>query len=442
MLGKSSFRKRSATVGLLVFGVLMGAAWAQTETVLYNFCARNNCADGDEPFSALVFDRQGDLYGTTFSGGANASSCNDLGCGVVFKLTPKSKETVLHSFCAKNNCEDGSNPARGVIFDQEANLYGTTYYGGAYGGGVVFRLTPNGKETVLHNFCGQTDCADGRTPADLVFDRQGNLYGTTFWGGANFSSCNDLGCGVVFKLTPKGKETVLYNFCSKGSGYNCPDGALPNGVILDQKGNLYGTTTLGGTNSSGVCDYVPAGCGVVFKLTPKGKETVLYNFCAQGGDKCTDGADPEAGLTFDQQGNLYGTTSTGGAYDRGVVFKLTPEGKETVLYNFCAQGGIYKCTDGAVPNGVIYDQERNLYGMTAEGGAYALYAGIAFRLTPEGEETILHSFCEQYACTDGAEPLAGLVFDQKGNLYGTTSTGGAYYNWQGYSGGVVFKLTP
>jgi uncharacterized repeat protein (TIGR03803 family) len=430
---KTSLMKRGAMLVLLVFGVLLGAAWARTETVLYSFCAQDNCIDGESPYAGLVLDQKGNLYGTTVSGGAH-DDCGEsnTGCGVVFKLTPEGKETVLYNFCAQSNCTDGANPYAALAFDQKGNLYGTTEYGGNHGQGVVFKLTPEGHYAVLHSFCAHVDCTDGFDPsAGLTVDQKGNLYGTTAYGGAH-------GGGVVFKLTPDGKYTVLHSFCQQG--YPCTDGTAPRGgLVLDQNGNLYGTTLLGG-GVIGYCSDVGYGCGVVFKLTPRGKATVLYSFCTQS--NCTDGASPYAELVLDQKGNLYGTTGYGGAnctpgYGCGVVFKLTPKGKETVLYSFCAQTD---CTDGNGPHaGVVFDQNGNLYGTTADGGITTcndyVGCGVVFKLTPKGKETVLYSFCPQNNCTDGAYPSAGLVLDQKGDLYGTTYDGGAY-------GGVVFKLTP
>jgi uncharacterized repeat protein (TIGR03803 family) len=418
MLGKSSLMKRSAVLVLLALGVLLGAARAQTESVLYSFCPQYPCADGEFPYAGVVFDQKGNLYGTTRNGGTQNNNCG-YGCGVVFKLTPRGKETVLYSFCAQGNCADGAQPFAGLVFDQKGNLYGTTYLGGASNGGVVFKLTPKGKYTVLYSFCSQSGCTDGEYPAaGLVFDPKGNLYGSTYNGGAYNAYCSDYGCGVVFKLTPKGKYTVLYSFCAQT---NCADGAQPfAGLVFDQKGNLYATTYIGGAHNG----------GVVFKLTPKGKEIVLYSFCAE--INCADGASPEAGLVFDQKGNLYGTTYRGGEPGSGgVVFKLTPEDKETVLYSFCWQDN---CTDGDGPQaGVIFDQKGNLYGTTEYGGEQ--YSGVVFKITPEGQETVLYSSCGQ-RCAYGAYPFAGLIFDQKGNLYGTTQEGGDY------EGGVVFKVAP
>ena len=427
MPGKTFLMKRSAMLVLLGFGVLLGAARAQTESVLHSFCARINCNDGEGLQAGLLLDRQGNLYGTTNTGGPYdlCGRQEGEGCGLVFKLSPKGKETVLYDFCERGYpCTDGGNPLAGLTFDQKGNLYGTTEYGGAHGEGVAFKLTPEGKYAVLYSFCARDNCTDGYHPAaGMVLDQKGNLYGTTEVGGA-------YGAGVVFRLTPEGKETVLYSFCAHN---NCTDGyGSVAGLVFDQKGNIYGTTEYGG---AGDC-Y--GGCGVVFKLTPEGKYTVLYSFCAQSG--CIDGANPQAGLVFDQKGNLYGTTSGGGIvynhycpYEQGcgVVFKLTPKDKETVLYSFCPQN----CADGYFPvAGLTVDQNGNLYGTTTGGGMRG--AGVVFKLTPKGKETVLYNFCAQTNCADGANPYAGLVLDQKGNLYGTTYFGGAYES------GTAFKLTP
>jgi uncharacterized repeat protein (TIGR03803 family) len=425
MLRRTFLGERGAMLVLLVLGVLLGAARAQKESVLYNFCSQSECVDGASPYAGVDFDQKGNLYGTTRSGGAN-NSCG-IGCGVVFKLTPKGKETVLYSFCAQTGCADGYEPVAGLVFDQKGNLYGTTTGGGRSNDGcdegtcgVVFKLTPKGKYTVLYSFCAQTNCADGYYPvAGLVFDQKGNLYGTTSGGGTyNNTYCPyEQGCGVVFKLTPKGKYTVLYSFCAET---NCADGASPKaGLVFDQRGNLYGTA-YGGEHDA----------GVVFRLTPKGKETVLYNFCEEQG--CADGQDPEAAVVLDQKGNLYGTTAGGGEpRGGGVVFKLTPEGRETVLYSFCWQND---CADGTGPSaGLVFDQSGNMYGTTPNGGEHD--AGVVFKLTPKGKETVLYSFCGQ-RCAYGASPSAGLIFDQKGNLYGTTQEGGEDV------AGVVFKITP
>ena len=259
--------------------------------------------------------------------------------------------------------------------------------------------TPTATETVLHSF-GAT-ATDGATPsAGLIMDSSGNFYGTTETGGPN-------NVGTVFKITPTGTESVLHSF-----GATATDGTLPfAGLVMDGSGNLYGTTTGGGPHSQ----------GTVFKITPAGTETILYSFT--GG---SDGGNPEAGLLMDSGGNLYGTTDQGGSSDSGTVFKLTPAGNETILHSFA--GG----ADGSLPRaGLIMDSSGNLYGTTYQGGSSN--NGTVFKITPSGAESVLHDFGA--TATDGTLPLAGLIMDGNGNLYGTTSLGVG-------SEGTVFKITP
>jgi uncharacterized repeat protein (TIGR03803 family) len=322
------------------------------ETVLYSFCSAGNCADGSCPAAGVILDRKGNLYGTAYGGGSLCGQ-GGSGNGVVFELSPKGKgqwkETVLYTF---KGAPDGANPAAGVILDTKGNLYGTTQFGGG-GGGTVFKLSKTGKETVLYQFTGGND---GAFPvAGVTRDSKGNLYGTTYNGGMHFY-------GTVFKLSQTGKETVLHSFTG-GS-----DGGYPRGGVIQGAKYLYGTAFIGGKLS---CTFsnVP-GCGVVFKLNMTGKETVLYSF--NGG---TDAAGPAAGVILDAKGNLYGTTQSGGAGGAGTVFELSKTGNETVLYPFT--GG----ADGAFPvAGVIQDAKGNLYGTTPSGGVYN--AGVAFKLTP------------------------------------------------------------
>ncbi len=250
-------------------------------------------------------------------------------------------------------------------------------------------------ETVLYSFAGGIDGANPE--AGVIQDTKGNFYGTTSNGGA---SCY---CGTVFVLNANGTETLLHTFTGGA------DGEDPYaGLFMDTKGNLYGTTVLGGTS----------GYGTVFKLTNAGKEIVLYTFTG------LDGENPYGGLIRDAVGNLYGATSGGGTSGYGVAFRLSKAGKETVLHNFT---GYPK--DGAVPYaGLFMDTKRNLYGTTYRGGASDY--GTVFRLSRTGKEKVLHSFNG----ADGALPYAGVLMDTKGNLYGTTAEGGA----SGY--GTVFKL--
>jgi uncharacterized repeat protein (TIGR03803 family) len=305
----------------LVFEMSQESAGVWKETVLYPFKAG---AGGGGPVGGLIFDAAGNIYGTTYSYG-NLAGCGGSGCGIVFELSPSAHgwiETILHTFTGG---VDGAQPAASLVFDGSGNLYGTTYSGGnltacpaTSGCGVVFELSPSGrnqwKETVLHTF---TDGVDGSNPvSNLVFDANGRLYGTTSAGGS--ANCYK-GCGAVFELSQNAqgwKATVIRSF---GGG---PDGANPAaGLISDSAGNLYGTTEHGGY-SNNPCGYANAGCGTVFKLSPTSgvwNLTVLHAFTNDG-----DGAFPRAGLIFDGAGNLYGTTTNGGVNGDGAVFEVTP----------------------------------------------------------------------------------------------------------------------
>ena len=400
-------------IGALTLVVVLGRVLVMTPsaeahadttfTVLYSF---KNSPDGSGPYSSLIRDRAGNVYGTTAYGGL-------VGYGTVFKLDATGAETVLHSFTFGG--ADGSKPFGGLIRDAAGNFYGTTSDGGGigcapYGCGTVFKLDTTRHETVLYSFTGG---ADGRNPyAGLVRDPAGNLYGTTFYGGGS-NNCGQ-GCGTVFKLDAMGVQTVLHSFTGP------PDGNWPLGsLILDAAGNLYGTTSWGGSSSN-----CTAGCGTVFKLDATGAETVLYSFT--GG---ADGARPASELIRDAAGNFYGTTQYGGAGrcrdGCGTVFKLDTTGTETVLYRF------RRNPDGGSPvAGLIRDAAGNLYGTTLYGGIKR--NGTVFKLDATGAETVLHSFTR----ADGQQPTAGLVMDSAGNLYGTTDYGGAF------DAGTVFKISP
>jgi uncharacterized repeat protein (TIGR03803 family) len=404
------------TASLLATGT---RAAAQQERILHSL----NSKIGTQPAASLIFDAAGILYGTAEYGGTHAA-------GTVFEFTPKPNGVwdakSLHSF--NNNGKDGTDPNGVLVSDAAGNLYGTTHEGGKYncidGCGSVFELVRKASgawtEKVLYSF--NDNGTDGTYPdGGLIFDATGNLYGTTAGGGAN-------GHGAVFELTlqPNGKwtDTILHSFNANGT-----DGYLPEaGLIFDAAGNLYGTTYEGGA------DFY----GTVFALTPAGggvwNETILHNF-----GNGTDGSEPEASLVFDAAGNLYGTTYRGGTNGSGTAFELTPAGggawNETVLHNFGSG------TDGANPTAaLIFDSAGNLYGTTSASpydGGGTQYDGTAFELTPAGggnwTETVLHDFG---VGTDGANPYGALIFDSAGNLYGTTSSGGAY------TGGTVFEITP
>lgn len=387
------------------------AAAGQTESVIYRFCSLPQCADGFQPKAGLIMDVKGNLYGTTVWGGAN-------GVGTVFEVSPSGSETVLHNFA--NDKKDGAWPEAGLLMDAEGNLYGTTVGGGAHGGGTVLKLRPDGAETVLYSF--RRNHGDGYYPqSGLIADANGNLYGTTYYGGASK-------LGTAFKISTNGTETILHSFAGSPT-----DGAHPSaGLIMDKNGNLYGTTTTGGTNCP------TKGCGTVFMISADGTETLLHSFAGHG----TDGYLPAAGLIMDDQGNLYGTTANGGTSGYGTVFEVSAAGVETVLHDFCAQG-LDGCTDGSEPaGGLLMDAENNLYGTTVDQGPY--YGGTIFELSRDGTETILYVFNPADESPDGASPEATLVTDADGNLYGTTVYGGAQVAaCIGFEGcGVVFKVSP
>jgi len=402
----------SFALALMLAATVATAAQAQTYTVLYTFSGK---ADGAWPYSGVIFDRAGNLYGTTFQGGDLKKCPTYPGCGVVYKLDPSGRQTVLHTF---TSTPDGQAPGYGnLLFDTAGNLYGTTVYGGTgkngaiTNNGVVFKLSTKARESILHNF--PDGSGDGAGPeAGLVQNAAGEFYGTTFAGG---QYCSDSGCGTVFKMSKTGKYSVMHSF----NGY---DGFGPvGGLVVDGSGNVYGIASSGGL-----------GYGTVFKISKTGKFSVLYKFKG-----APDGYLPFGTLVLDKAGNLYGTTFEGGnasacpAFGCGIVFKLDNKGKETILHTFSG-------ADGAGPfSGLILDATGALYGttMTASNAA-----GTIFKLDQAGNFTTLYGFTGK---TDGGTPFAGLTADQAGNLYGTTYLGGLAGGCP-YGGGcgVVFKLTP
>ena len=295
--------------------------------------------DGDTPLAGLIRDAAGNIYGTTTASGT-------YGLGTIFQLSSGGKETLSHSFAGAPT--DGWYPSTALIADTSGNLYGTTVSGGASNLGTVFELDAAGNETVLYSFTAVN--GDGQSPdGGLVRDSQGNLYGTTGYGGLSTF-------GTVFKLDVNGKETVLYSFAGG------TDGTIPEGsMVMDAAGNLYGATTYGGI----------AGAGTIFKVDPTGKETVLYTFEHPG-----DAAYPQGGLIRDKAGNLYGTATAGGKDDFGAVFKFNIKTNvETILHSFGATG------DGQVPNGPLaIDDHGNIYGATEQGGASGF--GTVFKIAP------------------------------------------------------------
>jgi uncharacterized repeat protein (TIGR03803 family) len=401
--------------------------------IIYTFTGGS---DGGVPFSDLTVDAAGNLYGTTSGGGTGDG-------GTVFELQRTKdgwKEEVLYNFGSVQG--DGGYPQGGVIFDKAGDLYGTTAGGGSGNNtGTVFKLSrsSNGHwtEKILYSFTGEN--GDGQNPqTDLTFDAHGNLFGTAPAGGdRSHETCTGYfrtGCGVVFELTPhpdgSWTEATIYAFTG------VPDGATPSSpVVLDALGNVYGLTEAGGSE---VCLFaLLPGCGVAYELTPGSggtwTESIAYEFKRGGGFA----VNPSGGLIFDNAGNLLGTTLKGGN-GLGAVFELKRSQtgwNETILYRF------YGNPDGTYPVGqLLKDEKGDPFGVAFLGGAQRS-DGMIFELVPgtqDWTERILHGFA---GGSDGLTPQAGLVSDSQGRLYGTTEQGGD--GTRCYQGcGVVYEVTP
>jgi len=413
-----------STTAALAIGLglcAVGAAKAQTYQVIHNFTGGR---DGAVPRAGLSVDGAGNLFGTTFG---IAPGGNPY--GTVFEMKHVLTGWILNPLYDFGGGGDGAGPNARVVLGPDGSLYGTTTFGGQgscngfwTGCGTVYKLRPSPSvchsalcpwtKTVLYAFSGGSD---GLWPyGDLTFDHGGNIYGTTYAGG---------GPGTVYELTPTNggwTETVLYHFSGGDDGR-----FAVGGVIFDGAGNLYGTTEEGGGRG---CDF---GCGTVFELTPSGPpwtENVLHGFQGAG-----DGAAPTGGFIFDGLGNIYGATTGYGSLADATVFQVTPSNGGwtlTTIYDFGNVEG---------PQGSLtMDAAGNLYGTTLGGGRYGW--GAVFKLTPAlGGWTYssLYDFCAGgYPCADGAAPYSNIVFDSRGNIFGTASRGGTY------SYGVVFQITP
>ena len=384
---------RAALILAVLSALLLIAArpaQAQKENVLYNFTGGS---DGGYPNSSLTFDAAGNFYGTTRGGGL-------FGYGTVFELSPNGSggwnETVLYSFTGG---ADGSNPySSNVIFDSVGNLYGTTYYGGANGDGVVFELSPVGTswtETVLYSFAGYGPWSG------VIMDPAGNLYGTTVG-------------GAVFELSPSAGGWTYQAI------YDNTADEIYAGLTMNAAGDIFGASLV-----------------TVFELSPNGSggwnETVLYNFT----NAKKDGYLADGTPVLDQAGNIYGTTAGGGAKNDGTVYRLSPGETgwtEQLLHSF---NGSPK--DGTTPwAGVVLDAAGNLYGTTEEGGS--LYGGdldgtVYELVAPVGTGSYKEKVLWSFNGADGAAPGDSLILDSAGNLYGTTQVGGSS------SAGVVFEVT-
>jgi uncharacterized repeat protein (TIGR03803 family) len=384
--------------GIGPYGTVFKITPGGTLTALYSFCSQSGCTDGETPAGALLQAANGKFYGTTSAGGAN-------GLGTIFEITTGGTLTTLQSF----DSTDGANPNAGLVQVANGDFYGTAAYGGANGVGTVFKMTAGGTLTVLHSFAG----ADGANPlAPLIQAANGDFYGTTQDGGSGSNANCEEGCGTVFKITPGGTLTTLHSFSST-DGSN-----LAAGLAQAANGNFYGTTQDGGSSSN--CE---GGCGTVFKITPGGTLTTLHSFDGP------DGEFPAAGLVQATDGNFYGTTTGVGANgDGGTVFKITPGGTLTTLHSFDGPDGEFPAA------GLVQATDGNFYGTTTGVGANG-DGGTVFKITPGGTLTTLYNFCTQSHCTDGASPDGGLFQATNGNLYGTTFAGGVSDD------GVVFRLS-
>jgi uncharacterized repeat protein (TIGR03803 family) len=398
----------------LMLVIAAGVVQAQTFSVLYDF--GSNSGDPSRPaYSGIIAQgRDGNLYSTAPAGG----TC----CGALFQITPAGNLKVIHNFTGSSN--DGAFPQGGLTLGTDGNLYGTTYEGGSVTAGAVFKVTPGGTATTLHSFTGGSDGAYPYAPP--VEGNDGNFYGTTTAGG-NTTVCGS-GCGTIYKITPAGVLTTLYEF-DITHGYE-PYGPL----VLGTDGNFYGTTPAGTT----------ANAGVVFKITPAGKFTLLFSFDS------THGETPFAGLVQGADGNFYGTTIYGGSVGGGVVFKITPSGKLTVLHN------INGTTDGARPyGGLVLASDGNFYGANSNGGTVnsncSNGCGTVFKITPKGAYSVLYKF--DY--TTGATPYITPFQHTSGLVYGDSQVGGSgnvnpcstgncgvFYSWKSTSLPAFVSLLP
>jgi len=394
-----SRRRPSLTLPLILF-MLVGVhtARGQNFTTIYNF---EGSPDGALPFAGVIQDKTGNIYGTTSYGGA-------FNAGSVFKVNASGTEETLYSFTGGT---DGNTPYGALTLDKFGNLYGTTYVGGSYNLGVIFKVDPTGNETVLHHFAGGD--SDGCYPSGKLVGSKGAFYGTTSLCGATFQ-------GVIFKLNKKWQLTVVHSF--SGS-----DGANPfyGGLLKDKAGNFYGVTDYGGnlTCPGGL------GCGVVYQLDQQGTLNVLYRFA--GG--ATDGCSPLGSVVMDKSGDLFGITNGCGASNYGTVWHLS-NGAESVIHHFA--GAPF---DGARPvAGLVRDSKGNLYGVTEDGGSTScggVGCGAVYRLGRDGTLKLLHSF----SYSDGATPDGELFRGPSGKLFGTTYFGGS--NSCGSGCGSVWSLT-
>jgi hypothetical protein len=458
--------KRRIVGWFVALAVVATASVASAYTLkpLYDFCAQQNCPDGANPTGTLLMDSSGNLFGTTSSGGTGNGP--DGPAGTVFELTPDRHggwtEHVLHSFCVEPNCTDGTFPHGQLIMDAAGNLYGTAegvtdsydcYQSGLCG--FVYELTPNDRRTkwkfrIVYRFCHNKlpDCKDGALPVSGLnyagaasgapYDGVSPLYAATVAGGSRLA-------GALVELIPgkhKWSESVIHDFCL---GLDCFDEAAAN-LFVDATGDVYGAAD----------SRKWEGEGSVFQLNPdagtkRWTKVTLRKFCAPRGENCLRGGMPNAPSVRDAKGNFFGTTFEGGKWSNpnflcsdfnptggcGVLYRLIPDGEqsnEKVLYDFCSQDN---CTDGAFPDAHLsMDSSGNLFGTTLYSGVCGLScAGVVFRFGNDGYH-VLYNFCSEANCTDGNQPVGGVILDGAGNLFGAAAGGGQH------KAGRIFELVP
>ncbi len=383
-----------------------GRVSAQTFTVLTSLSSVAPPGGGGNLVWSPVQGFDGNFYGTTQGGGGTCANNPFATCGVVFKVTPTGTLTVLHDFC-QGACSDGGAPFSGLILSANGNFYGTTTQDLVNHGGSVYEITPAGVVTPLVSLTGQG--AQG-IPYGSVVQASGAFYGITGQGGVDEF-------GTVYKVTTSGTLTTLHTF----SGSDGEEIGLTGVNLLEgANGMFYGVTAYGTESSNG--------CGSIFKMTPKGVLTTLYGFA----NTSVEGCGPIDGLAQASNGDIYGTTVGGGSPNDGTIFKMTASGALTSLYTFCSESN---CADGSEPDsGLILGTDGNFYGTTVSGGANN--QGAIFQITPAGAYKVLYSFCSQPGCADGESSYSRLTQATDGNFYGTTSDGGGAGN-----GGTFFRLS-
>ncbi len=397
----SSFNLGSKKIVVFLVAILMvggASARAQTFSLLDSFDVTN----GSESIASLVQATDGNFYGTTVDGGSNAQ-------GTIFRVTPSGRLTNIYNFCALSACADGAQSYAALVLGPDNELYGTTTTGGASNFGTIFKISLDGTLTTLHSFAQR----DGAFPqGGIVLGSDGNFYGTTLQGGSD-------SLGVIFRITPDGSLTVLHNFTGRSL-----DGGTPFSAPMQASdGNFYGVTWVGGV-----------GVGIIYRMSPSGTFGVFHTFCQLG--SCSDGAFPLGGITQGANGNLYGTTTSADDFNQGTIYQITLGGAFTTLYTFCQRIG---CTDGTDPlSRMELGTNGELYGSTETGGSSICDGGCGtlFAMTPAGSVTTLYQFCTVSGCPDGYLPQDQTVIQgTNGSFYGSVPLGGTS------NAGTAFKLS-